>query len=274
MRRPLDSESLTQSTRKPCWRPPDQSVDAEPSGVPGTVRIPTTDTILHGLFAPAILAVLDAHPQLNFEPDTGNELASLTRRDVDIAVRATKRPPQHLIGKNLGPIRVALYAPRRGTERRFEQVEHGEVDWISPDDALMAQSSVVWRKRHLPKVQSRYLVHSILYLLELIRLDIGVGIVPLFLAQGRKDVVQLTEPLDNCETELWLLARPESRHLRRVSAVYSHLSQAINMPRLAGRSHPCAELNGWTAVVQRVLPFEGLAGAAATGLSRLRRKLS
>lgn len=206
------------------------SLNAEPSGVSGTVRITTTDTILHGLIAPALLAVRDVHPQLNFELHTGNELASLTRRDADIAARATKRPPQHLIGKNLGPIRVALYAARRGAVRRFEQVEHGEVDWVAPDDALPEHPSVVWRKRHFPKVQPRYRVHSILSVLELVALGMGVGIVPLFLAQGRKDVVQLTEPLEDCQTELWLLAHPESRHLRRVSAIYSHLSQSIKMP--------------------------------------------
>jgi len=206
------------------------SLDAAPSGVSGTVRITTTDTILHGLIAPALLSVRDVHPQLNFELHTGNELASLTRRDADIAVRATKRPPQHLIGKNLGPIRVALYAARSGAVRRFEHVEHGGVDWVAPDDALPDHPSVIWRKRHFPKVQPRYRVHSILSVLELVALGMGVGIVPLFLAQGRTDVVQLTEPLDECETELWLLAHPESRHLRRVSAVYSHLSQAISMP--------------------------------------------
>lgn len=206
------------------------SVDAEPSGVSGTVRITTTDTILHGLIAPALLALRDDHPQLDFELHTGNELASLTRRDADIAVRATKRPPQHLIGKNMGPIRAALYAARRGAVHSFEPVEHGEADWVAPDDALPEHPSVVWRKRHFPKAQPRYRVHSILSVLELVALGMGVGIVPLFLAQGRKDIVQLTEPLEECETELWLLAHPESRHLRRVSTVYSHLSQSLNLP--------------------------------------------
>jgi hypothetical protein len=60
--------------------------------------------------------------------------------------------------------------------------------------------------------------------------DIGVGVVPLFLAEGRSDLIRLTEPLDDGETELWLLTHPESRHLRRVGVVYSHLAQTMNMP--------------------------------------------
>lgn len=206
------------------------AVDAAPSRISGTVRITTTDTVLHGLVAPALRGLREVHPHLAFEMHTGNELASLTRRDADIAVRATKRPPQHLVGKHVGPIRVALYAARRGPVRRYVEVEAGHADWIAPDDALPEHPSVVWRKRHFPKVVPRYRVHSILSVLELVALGMGVGIVPLFLAEGRNDVLRLTEPLDECETELWLLTHPESRHLRRVGTVYAHLAEALSLP--------------------------------------------
>jgi DNA-binding transcriptional LysR family regulator len=206
------------------------SAEAAPAQVSGTVRITTTDTVLHGLVAPALRSLHAVHPLLSYELHTGNELASLTRRDADIAVRATKRPPQHLVGKHIGPIRVALYAARKGGVRKFADVEAGKSDWIAPDDALPEHPSVVWRKRHFPKAAPRYRVNSILSVLELVALGLGVGIVPLFLADGRSDVVRLTEPLDECETELWLLTHPESRHLRRVGAVYSHLAQAMSLP--------------------------------------------
>lgn len=206
------------------------AVESTPSQISGSVRITTTDTILHGLVAPALSGLRTVHPLLSFELHTGNELASLTRRDADIAVRATRRPPQHLVGKHLGPIRVAPYVARRKGLRRFTDVEAGAQDWIAPDDALPEHPSVVWRKRHLPKVAPRYRVNSILSVLELVALGLGVGIVPLFLAEGRRDVVRLGEPLEECETQLWLLTHPESRHLRRVGTVYSHLAQAMSLP--------------------------------------------
>jgi DNA-binding transcriptional LysR family regulator len=206
------------------------SLESAPSQISGTVRITTTDTVLHGLVAPALADLRDRHPLLAFELHTGNELASLTRRDADIAVRATKRPPQHLVGKQLGPIRVALYTARHGGVRKFTDVEAGRCDWIAPDDALPEHPSVIWRKRHFPKVAPRYRVSSILSVLELVAQGLGVGVAPLFLANSRKDVARLTEPLDECETELWLLTHPDARHLRRVGAVYSQLAQAIDMP--------------------------------------------
>jgi DNA-binding transcriptional LysR family regulator len=206
------------------------TVASAPSQVSGTVRITTTDTVLHGLVAPALQGLRTVHPLLGYELHTGNELASLTRRDADIAVRATQRPPQHLVGKRIGPVRVALYAARRGSVRTWADVEAGHPDWIAPDDALPEHPSVVWRKRHFPKVVPRYRVNSILSVMELVSLGLGVGIVPLFLAEGHKGVARLTEPLDECETSLWLLAHPDTRHLRRVGAAYSHLAETMRLP--------------------------------------------
>jgi DNA-binding transcriptional LysR family regulator len=206
------------------------SVQAAPGQVSGTVRITSTDTVLHGLIAPALLPLKQEHPLLNFDLHTGNELASLTRRDADIAVRATKRPPVHLVGKQVGTIRVAVYAAKGRGCPKWGDVEAGTVDWVAPDDALPDHPSVLWRKRHFPKVVPRYRVGSILSVLELVALGMGVGIVPLFLAEGRSGVSRLTEPLQDSETGLWLLTHPEARHLRRLSVVYTHLAQRLHLP--------------------------------------------
>jgi DNA-binding transcriptional LysR family regulator len=200
-----------------------------PEQVSGTVRLTTTDTVLHGLVAPALKELKAAHPLLSYELHTGNELASLTRRDADIAVRATRRPPQHLVGKHVGPIRVALYAAKKGAIKRFEQVQAGKADWIAPDDALPDHPSVAWRKKHFPKAVPTYRVNSILTVSELVAHGLGVGLLPVFLAQGRTDLAALTPALDECQTELWLLTHPESRHLRRVSTVFGLLSLRLTL---------------------------------------------
>lgn len=201
------------------------AAQASPEQVSGSVRLTTTDTVLHGLVAPALKLLQSTHPLLVYELHMGNELASLTRRDADIAVRATRRPPQHLVGKHVGPIRVALFAAKKGGPKRFDADMAGKVDWIAPDDALPEHPSVVWRKKHFPRVSPRYRVSSILTVAEMVAQGMGIGLLPLFLAQGRADLVALTGALDECQTELWLLTHTESRHLRRVSTVFSHLAK-------------------------------------------------
>ncbi|MFM9433649.1 DNA-binding transcriptional LysR family regulator [Janthinobacterium sp. CG_23.3] len=203
------------------------AVQGSPEQVSGTVRISTTDTVLHGLVAPALLQLQTSHPLLTYELHTGNELANLTRRDADIAVRATKRPPQHLVGKHVGPIRVALFGPKQGGLASFDGDVAARARWVAPDDALPEHPSVLWRKKHFPKVAPAYRVNSILTVAELVGRGLGIGVLPLFLANRRCDLVQLSEVLDECQTELWLLTHMESKHLRRVAAVFSHLSRNL-----------------------------------------------
>jgi DNA-binding transcriptional LysR family regulator len=202
-------------------------LQAEPDQVSGMVRITTTDTILHGLVAPALKSLGSAHPLLRYELHTGNELADLSKRDADIAVRVTRRPPPHLVGKHLGPVKVALYAPAGSGLRSMDDVLAQSPPWVSRDGTLPEHPSVTWRKKHFPKVQPVCQVDSILTVMELVTQGLGIGILPQFLARGREGLQQISAPLDEAQTELWLLTHTESRHLRRVSAVFGHLSRAI-----------------------------------------------
>jgi DNA-binding transcriptional LysR family regulator len=197
--------------------------------VSGSVRITTTDTILHGLIAPALTSLKQIHPLLNFDIQTGNGLANLSHRDADIALRATKRPPGHLIGKMLGSIRLALFVPRGDKIRSLERHLKNKTPWIAPDDALPEHPSVVWRKKYAPRANLQYRVDSILSVGELISQGLGIGILPLFFAKNRSDLRQVGEALEDSETSLWLLTHTDARHLRRVSTVFTHFSEHIRL---------------------------------------------
>ncbi len=201
----------------------------QPEDVSGSVRITTTDSILHGLVAPALHSLSLLHPHLRFDLHTGNELANLSRRDADIAIRATKKPPQHLIGKHLGQLKVALYVAQSSSVFDLNDAITQQAAWIAPDEAIPEHPTVLWRKKHYPKMTPRYCVDSILTVMELIERGMGVGMVPTFLAASRPNLRPLTGVLDECATDLWLLTHPESRHLRRVATVFSHLAQNMQL---------------------------------------------
>jgi DNA-binding transcriptional LysR family regulator len=207
------------------------------AGVAGKVRISTTDTLLAGLLLDALPDLLRRHPLLALELDVSNEPASLTRRDADIALRATRKPPQHLIGRDLGAIRAAVYARRPpGSLPPLPPLDN--CPWIAPDPALPEHLSVRWRRRHLPHLRPGIEVTSILAVMQAVRAGLGVGIVPAFLAQREPLLVAITPPLSECETRLWLLTHPESRHLRRIAVVAAHLAQALRLGETDAVAHP------------------------------------
>lgn len=197
--------------------------------VSGLVRLSTTDSVLRGLVLPCLPALVAQHPALRLELRSGNELVSLTRRDADLALRATPRPPEHLVGRQLGAIRfVACAAKALPAAQRRRPLE--QQDWIAPDEAMPDHPSVRWRRKHLPRVQPRHLVDGIVGVADAVQAGLGVGIVPLFLLQSLPQLVALGAPLEGCQSDLWLLAHPESRHLRRIAIVAQHFAQAIRLP--------------------------------------------
>lgn len=197
--------------------------------VSGLVRLATTDTVLHGLVFPMLADLAAAQPLLQFELTTGNDLTSLAKRDADIALRVTRRPPHYLIGKHLGQIRFALFGPRPGKMPGVDTSNLALCNWVAPDDALPDHSSVVWRRREYPSVTPRHKVNSILSVTTAIASGLGIGLIPLFLAQHRDDLVQLSDPIDECETQLWLLTHVESRQIPRVSTVYGYLADHLSL---------------------------------------------
>ena len=199
------------------------------SEVTGRVRITTTDSVLRGLVLPCLPALAAQHPQLQLELRSANELMSLTRRDADLALRATPKAPEHLIGRHLGPIRfVACGAKSLSPAQRRKALD--QHDWIAPDEAMPEHPSVRWRRKQLPKLAPRHLVDGIVSVVDAIKAGLGVGVVPLFMLDSEPQLVALSKPLEGCESQLWLLAHPESRHLRRIAAVYQHFAQSIRLP--------------------------------------------
>jgi DNA-binding transcriptional LysR family regulator len=199
------------------------------SEVTGRVRLTTTDSVLRGLVLPCLPALAAQHPQLQLELRSANELMSLTRRDADLALRATPKAPEHLIGRHLGPIRfVACGAKSLSPARRRKALD--QHDWIAPDEAMPEHPSVRWRRKQLPKLAPRHLVDGIVSVVDAIKAGLGVGVVPLFMLDSEPQLVALSNPLEGCESQLWLLAHPESRHLRRIAAVYQHFAQSIRLP--------------------------------------------
>lgn len=205
------------------------SAQQAPEQVSGIVRITSTDTIMNSLVVPTIKSIHLTHPQLQFELHTGNELVNLTRREADIAIRATLKPPPHLVGKQLGIIRVALFAEKNSPLNSVEDAINSNAPWIAPDDALPDHPSVKWRKNHFPKIIPTYSVSSILTVMESVSAGLGVGVIPLFMAAHRQDLKQISEPLEECNTQLWILTHSESRHLRRVSTVFRGFLDAVEL---------------------------------------------
>lgn len=193
---------------------------SEPAGV---LRITTTDTILHGLLLPLLGRFTQAYPKIDLELIAANALADLSRRDADVAIRATRKPPQHLVGSRLGTLSSAVFASHAYLGRHAQALQLDQADWITLDESLADHPSVRWRRQHYPKVRPRFHCNSVLSVAGAVVSGLGVGVAPLFLLRDHPQVRVVDGPLPELETDLWMLAHPDIRHLQRVKLLFAFL---------------------------------------------------
>ena len=75
----------------------------------GELRLTTNDTLLVHLMTPLFAGFRDAFPDIRLDILIGNQALNLAKRDADVAIRATDKPPETLIGRRAARIGWALY---------------------------------------------------------------------------------------------------------------------------------------------------------------------
>ena len=194
--------------------------------ITGTVRLTCTDSVLQALLLPALARFMPAYPALHLELSTSNDFANLSRRDADIALRLTRTPPEHLVGRHMGDVAYRVCAGPAYL-RSMDPDDLGAMAWIAPDGFLPDHPTVTWRRQHFPSVVPAYRCNSMLSVTELVRAGLGVAALPDFLMGAHQDLIALGEPLAGCDTALWLLTRPDCRALRPVVTLFDELGRHL-----------------------------------------------
>jgi DNA-binding transcriptional LysR family regulator len=199
------------------------------SGEPlGVLRITTTDSVLHGLLLPVLNRFAAAYPKIDLELMASNALANLSQRDADVAIRATRKPPENLVGQKIGTMENAVYASRALLDGR-RRINLAEMDWITLDETLANHPSYKWWRQHYPKTSSRFRCNSVMSVAGAIVSGLGVGVAPCFLMNGHPDVVMVEGPLDELRNDLWILSHPDIRHLQRVKLLFDYLKNNVKI---------------------------------------------
>ncbi|MEL4170052.1 LysR family transcriptional regulator [Pseudomonas sp. AF76] len=196
--------------------------------VSGTVRLTCTDSVLQALLLPALARFMPAYPALHLELSTSNDFANLSRRDADIALRLTRTPPEHLVGRHLGDVTFRVCAsPSYLCAVTSDDL--AAMTWIAPDDFLPDHPTVTWRRQHFPGVIPAYRCNSMLSVTELVRAGLGIAALPDFLVDDAQGLTSLGEPLAGYDTALWLLTRPDCRALRSVVTLFDELGRSVRL---------------------------------------------
>ncbi|MBM6593193.1 LysR family transcriptional regulator [Microvirga pudoricolor] len=195
----------------------------------GEIRVTTNDSLLIHLLTPLFVAFRRQMPTLRLDVVLANQALNLSKRDADVAIRATDHPPENLVGRRVATIAWALYG-RRSEFRSPESIDPDRLfdhDWVSLGESLIGLKAVKYVQDHVAQTRIGYRVNTVLGLAEAIQGGLGIGHLPCFIGDARQDLVRLGPIRQEFSADLWLLTHPDLRHSARIRALLDFLAAEI-----------------------------------------------
>jgi DNA-binding transcriptional LysR family regulator len=210
-----------------------QHVEGRDEAVEGEVRLTSTDTLVHGMLMPLIENFCARHPAVRLRIVVNNHFLSLTRREADVAIRGSNRPPENLVGRRVGNIQTAPYASKAYLRAVGRRKPLTELDWIAPDASLAHLEQAKWLDRNIAAARVAMTCDSLVGMVHAVEHGIGAAMLLCPLADARADLVRLAEPEAALDTQLWILTHPDLRQVARIRAFSQYMFDALTAdPRL------------------------------------------
>lgn len=182
--------------------------DIRPSG---TLRLTTTDTLLHAVLAGDLAAFGAAYPEITLQVVTDNRFYDLNRHDADIAIRPSNTPNENLVGRKIAPIRSVICRPAGRTDP-------ANGPWITCDETLAHIRAARWRDRHFADQHVALRSNSLLNVAKLVDAGGGFAVLPAFLATAFDHIAVIGDPIKGLDNDLWMLMHRDLRETPRVRA--------------------------------------------------------
>lgn len=178
----------------------------------GHITLTTVD-VLAWIYLPVLAQFRHLNPRIVLGVEVGTELRNLSRREAEVALRATNSPDGHLYGRKIGCLDFFPYA-------RADIAAQGEtMPWLEYGSLDCSQPASRWLRRNHPTAEPQASLPSPLMMFRAIEAGLGVGLMPSALAKTSPDLVRLAdEPAFT--KEIWLLTPMELRQTARVRALF------------------------------------------------------
>jgi DNA-binding transcriptional LysR family regulator len=194
----------------------------------GKVRVTATDSFSTTVLLPLLPGLYRLYPDLTVDLVIVNGLLNIAKRDADIAVRATRSPPEMLVGHRIGPLCEAVYASKAFAARHLRRSKDlSQVPWIGLERNMSGDGSMNWIRANGLEPRIVMLCNSFLARAYAVKAGIGVGVVSCAVASGVKGLVRVSPLIPELETHVWLLVHPDLRQVARVAAVYAYLRSEL-----------------------------------------------
>ena len=204
--------------------------DLRPSG---ELRVTTNDALLVHMMSDMFAGFRRLYPEIMLDVLVSNSSLNLSKRDADVAIRATNRAPETLVGRRIATFGCAVYGRAADGRERIDLADAHRHNWVGLGENLAAIRLAKWLQDHVPNDRVVYRVNTVLGLAEAVQAGIGIGLLPCAIGASTSGLAQLSEVIPHVGGELWLLTHPDLRQTARVRAFMDYAgSELMKMRRL------------------------------------------
>lgn len=203
--------------------------DFRPSG---TIRITAPENLANNYLPRYLLDFSQRYPDIDIELSVGPEKLDLTRREADLAIRATADPPPHLIGRKVLALNWAFYASREYLQSRGTPTDQAGLTGhrlIGVDGPL--QRLFVYR-RLVDEFSGQIAIKCSTLNSMAAMASAGYGIALLPDDQVCSPIVRLFSVTPSFKSEIWLLTHPELRRTERIRLAMDHLFESFRTDKV------------------------------------------
>ncbi|MEJ1250639.1 LysR family transcriptional regulator [Denitratimonas tolerans] len=196
----------------------------------GTVRLSASEVIGCEVLPPMLADFREAHPQVALELLSSNRLTNLLTREADLAVRMIRPTQGALIARQVGRVRIGLYAHCRYAERyglpeRLDELRRHAAIGFDTDrraiEALAAAGVIMSREDFVFRSDDE------LAQLAALRAGLGIGALPAGVAARDPQLLPVLPGRLSFELEVWLAMHEDLRAVRRIRLLFDHLAEAL-----------------------------------------------
>jgi DNA-binding transcriptional LysR family regulator len=199
--------------------------DLRPSGV---VRITTTDSIATTLLGPILGVCRERYPLISLHLTIDNAMLNLSKRDADIALRASRNPPDYLVGKRIASLALAVYGSESYLATHNSE-DLGQHEWIALGESHERHRTLRWLEKIKPLDQVACRFDGFTNIAQACANGLGLALLPCFLGDTTASLRRVVPPAPELASELWLLTHPDLRATYRIKAIVQTLQRELSV---------------------------------------------
>ncbi|WP_120501110.1 LysR family transcriptional regulator [Roseovarius sp. EL26] len=198
----------------------------------GEIKVTTTNAFGTLWLAPRLPHLYEKYPDLKIDLMLEERVLDLPMREADVAIRMKEPSQADLIRKRLMDVHMRLYASKEyleqhGTPGTIKDLKDHRLICQSPNAHQVSAGGRLIQDLITHGVSVGLTVNNYYGVLQAVRHNLGVGVLPDYLMQDYPEVLRILPDVQSSDVPVYLAYPEELRHSKRVEAFNAFVKDEI-----------------------------------------------